>query len=165
MSTAIPWIDCASISNFPTVGFGPDSLKLEEYYYSIVREFRKAETLGRMEEALQSLNEVVMECSEKGWDGYDARPIAEAAYNDARRLIENLPLTSFIPMPEIIPEPGGEIGLEWSKGSRQVFVVSVIGDNEVIYAGLFGTNKTHGTEYFGDSLPSIVIENLKRLYH
>ncbi|HDH53274.1 MAG TPA: hypothetical protein ENH24_02190 [Nitrospirae bacterium] len=38
------------------------------------------------------------------------------------------------------------------------------GNNEIIYAGLYGTNKTHGIEYFGNSLPSAIISNLKRLY-
>nr|MBC8413194.1 hypothetical protein [bacterium] len=73
------------------------------------------------------------------------------------------PLISSIPVPEIIPEPGGEIGLEWSRGTRQVFIASFAGNNEIIYAGLFGTNKTHGTEYFGDSIPSKIMDNLKIL--
>lgn len=164
MSTAIPCTDCTSISNFPGVGFGTDFLRLKEYYHREVNKLRKAETLGRLDEVFQSLDEVFEECTEEGWDGYDARPITEETYFEARRLIESLPLTSSIPMPEIIPEPSGEIGMEWSKGNRLVFVASVSGKNEIVYAGLFGTNKTHGTEYFGESLPSPIIENLKRLY-
>lgn len=164
MSTAILCTDCTSISNFPGVGFGNDFLRLKKYYQTEVNKLREAETLGRLDDVLQSLNEVLEECSEEGWDGYDARPITEEAYLEAKRLIESLPFTSFIPMPEIIPEPNGEIALEWSKGKRLVFVASVSGKNEIVYAGLFGSNKTNGTEYFGDSLPSIIVENLKRLY-
>ncbi len=67
-------------------------------------------------------------------------------------------------MPEVVPEPGGEIGLEWYRRKRLVFTVSVSGSNEIIYTGLFGTNRIHGTEYFGDLLPSVILENLKRLY-
>ncbi len=81
----------------------------------------------------------------------------------AKRLLESLPLT-FFPIPEVIPEPNGEIGLEWYREKRNVFVASVSGRNEIVYAGLLGVNKLHGTEYFGDSLPSIILENLKRLY-
>ncbi len=164
MSTAILCTDCTSISNFPSTGFGADFEVLKKFYDGIVSELRKTETLGRMDEVLQSLDEVFWECSEEGWDGYDARPITEDAYIEAKRLIESLPLTSFIPMPEIIPEPNGEIALEWSKGKRLVFVTSVSGKNEIVYAGLFGTNKVNGTEYFGDSLPSAIIENLRKLY-
>lgn len=164
MSTVIPNINCVSISDFPSIGFGPEVEKLKEYYNSIIRGFRKTETLGRSDDVLQSLNEVFKECYEEGWDGYDALPITGSAYVEAKRLIESLPLTSFFPMPEVVPESNGEIGLEWYRKNRLVFIASVSGRNEIVYAGLFGANKTHGTEYFGDSLPSVILENLKRLY-
>ena len=116
-----------------------------------------------MKKVLQSLNKEFDECSEEGWDGYDALPITKEAYFEAMKLIKCLPITSF-PMPEVAPEPNGEIGLEWFIGRRQVFNASVSGKNEIVYAGLFGVNKVHGTEYFGDSLPFAILENLKRLY-
>lgn len=165
MSTAIQCFDSPSVSSFSGVGFSIEFSSLKKYCEKEIRDFRKAETIGRpLEEALQSLKEVFQECSEEGWDGYDALPISEEAYLETRRLLESLPLTSFIPMPEIIPEPTGEIGLEWSKGPDMVFVISVRGKNEIVYAGLFGRNKTHGIEYFSESLPPVIIENLKRLY-
>ena len=164
MSTAVQCTNCPSISSYHTSGVGPESLDLEKYYVNEISKFRRSATLGRIDETIYSLVDVFLECSEEGWDGYDALPITEDAYFEAKKLIECLPLTSSIPMPEIVPEPSGEIGLEWSRGKRQVFVVSVSGSNEIIYAGLFGTNKTHGVEYFGDSLPSMIIENLIRLY-
>lgn len=164
MSTATLRTDCFSIWNFPSIGFGPEVKALKRYYEEdIVSELKKTETLGHMDEALLSLNEVFEECSEEGWDGYEAPPITEEAYFEAKRLIESLPVTSF-PMPEVIPEPSGEIGLEWYRGKRLVFTASVSGRNEIVYAGLFGANRAHGTEYFGYSLPSVILENLKRLY-
>jgi len=163
MSTAIPCDDFISISNSPSIGFGDEVNKLKEYFKGIVNGFRNTETLGRSDDVLQSLDEVFDECSEEGWDGYDALPITKYAYIEAKRLIESLPLTSF-PIPEVVPEPSGEIGLEWYREARQVFVASVSGRNEIVYAGLLGVNKLHGTEYFGNSLPSIILENLKRLY-
>ncbi|MHC4181726.1 MAG: hypothetical protein ACYSWS_02165 [Planctomycetota bacterium] len=164
MSTATLCTDCFSIWNFPSIGFGPEVKALKRYYEEdIVSELKKTETLGHLNEALQSLNEVFEECSEEGWDGYDALPITEEAYFAAIKLIKSLPVTAF-PMPEVTPEPNGEIGLEWYREERQVFVASVSGRNEIVYAGLLGVNKSHGTEYFGDSLPSVILENLKRLY-
>ena len=114
-------------------------------------------------ETLQSFNEVSEECSEEGWDGYDALPITEEAYFATIKLIKSLHVTVF-PMPEVVPESNGEIGLEWYRRKRLVFTVSVSGNNEIVYAGLFGTNSVHGTGYFGDLLPSVILENLKRLY-
>ncbi len=68
-------------------------------------------------------------------------------------------------MPEILAEPDGEIGFEWYKDKDSVFVISVSGNNIITYAGLFGTsNKTHGTEYFADELPRIILENIRRLF-
>jgi hypothetical protein len=162
MSTAIPCTDWNSISNFPSIGFGPDFEGLKRFYDEEISKWRNTETLGRLDEVLQSLDELCKECSEEGWDGYDALPIDGDVCDEAKRLIRGLPIN--LPMPEIIPEPNGEIGLEWSRGNRLVFVASVSGKNEIVYAGLFGMNKTHGIEYLGDTLPSVIIENLRRLY-
>lgn len=116
----------------------------------------------RLEDALIALDGVYQECCESNWDGYGAEAITEDAYQEAFKLLRLLP--SNIPIPEIVPEPDGAIGLEWSKGRRFVFVASVCGENFITYAGMFGVNKIHGTEYFGDSLPSVVVENIRRLY-
>ena len=162
MSTPIPCTDCTSISISPTIGFGSEFNTLWKFYDKEIIEGRKAETLGRLNDVLQSLDELCKECSEEGWDGYNAIPVVEDTCDEAKRFIKSLPIN--FPMPEIVPEPNGGIGLEWSKGNRQVFVASVSGKSQIVYAGLFGINKTHGTEYFGDSLPSTIIENLRRLY-
>jgi hypothetical protein len=164
MSTATLHTDYVSIWNFPSIGFGPEAKALKRFYEEdIVSELKKTETLGHLDEALQSLNEVFKECSGEGWDGYDAFPITEDAYVEAIKLIKSLPITSF-PMPEVTSEPNGGIGLEWYRDNRLVFITSVCGKNEIVYAGMFGANKTHGIEYFGDSLPLVILENLKRLY-
>jgi len=163
MSTAIYCTDCRSITNFQNIGFGNDFKVLKNYFAEIVGELTKAETLGRQDQVLRSLAEVLKECSKEGWDGYEALPINEDAYLEAKRLILSLPIT--IPMPEVTPEPTGEMALEWSRGNRRVFIASVSGKNQIVYAGLFGINKTHGIEYFGDSLPSAILENLRRLYY
>ncbi len=163
MSMAIQCVECPSATLFGGVGFSDEFLRLKRHHDKAIKEFRSAETIGRsLEEALERLEEVFQECSEEGWDGYDAEPITEETYLEAKRFVEALPL--FIPKPEITPEPSGEIGLEWSQGRNRVFVVSVSGRNELVYAGVFGINEIHGVEYFGDFLPAIILENLKRLY-
>lgn len=116
----------------------------------------------RLDNAVATLNDVYQECCESNWDGYGAQAITEEAYQEAFKLLTLLP--SNVPMPEVVPEPSGAIGLEWSKGRFFVFVASVCGENFITYAGVFGVNKIHGTEYFGDSLPPIIVENIQRLY-
>ena len=56
------------------------------------------------------------------------------------------------------------ITLEWYRGKRMLFSISLSGKNELVYAGLFGPNKVHGTEYFGSSIPKKVIENIQDLF-
>jgi hypothetical protein len=137
-------------------------VQLSKYFDDIVAELRKSITLGGKTDVLQSLEDLFKECSETGWDGNEASPITEDAYVEARRLISNLPIN--LRMPEVVPEPSGEIGLEWSRGKDRVFILSLSGKNEIVYAGLFGINKVHGVEYFGDMVPSTILENLRRLY-
>ena len=113
--------------------------------------------------ALEELEKVYEECSEANWDGYGAMPISRETYFEARKLLTMIPLS--FQMPEILAEPDGEIGFEWYKDKDSVFVISVSGNNIITYAGLFGTsNKTHGTEYFADELPRIILENIRRLF-
>lgn len=113
--------------------------------------------------ALERLEEVYKECSMEDWDSYDAAAISQEAYLEARRLLRLIP--SSFPMPDILPEPEGEIGLEWYKESGFSFVISVGGNNIITYAGRFGkNNETYGTEYFTDSMPKIILDSLRRLF-
>ena len=116
----------------------------------------------RREEEIAALDAVYQECCDKDWDGYGANAITDDIYREAFKLLALLPLN--VPLPAIVPEPSGAIGLEWSKGRQFVFVASVCGENFITFAGVFGVNKIHGTEYFGDSLPYPIIQNIRRLY-
>ena len=113
--------------------------------------------------ALENLDEVYEECSETNWDGYDAQPISREAYFEASKLLRTIP-NSF-PMPDILPEPDGGIGLEWYKSKGFSFVISVSGKKIITYAGRFGKNtQTCGTENFMDSIPQVILNGLKRLF-
>ena len=139
-----------------------DALMIEDLLEKIRA---REETVDReitLEESRQALWTLYNETFQPDWDGYGAAAIPAEAFEEAWRLLELLP--SSIPIPEILPEPDGEIGLEWYRNNRFVFVVSVSGKHRINYAGIFGDNKTHGTEYFGESLPPVLMENLKRLY-
>jgi hypothetical protein len=164
MSTAIPCtgFDCPSYLTRPS-GVGPSG-----YFEKIVDEIAEmwssqSITFGSLlGETLTSLFEVYKECSKADWDGYGAAAITADAYEEAKKIIKLLP--SSIRMPEIVAEPSGEIGLEWRRGRGQIFVMSVSGRHKINYAGLFSGNKIYGSEYFDETLPSLVIEHLRRLY-
>lgn len=110
----------------------------------------------------QELFRIYRDCLEENWDGYDAAPIPPGAFKEAKKIISLLPLD--LPLPEIEPESTGEITFEWYKNQRNLFVIGVGGKETITYAGLFGQHaKARGAEYFKDELPSVIIQNIKRL--
>jgi hypothetical protein len=122
-----------------------------------------AEEQERFKLAYNELDEVYDECSEKDWDGYGAEAITAKAYNEAKIILNIIP-TSY-PEPEITPEPGGGIGIEWYKGEGESFIISVDGSKVMVYAGLFGkNNETYGNESFRNTIPRVIFEFLDRLY-
>ena len=156
-------------SNFRTrsyrTGSSEVSRSLQKSFDEIVQNLRTAVTWnyhGNTPDVLNTLKEIYMECSEESWDGYGAMPISQATYSEAMRFLDALP--SWIPTPEIVPEPDGDIGFEWNRGKDWVFVASVNGTNHITYAGIFGvSNKAHGTELFDGSIPKTLSDQIMRL--
>lgn len=164
MSVAIQKVDCPSFYGVPSgTGFSEDSKSLMATLKKQIRQLCEPLTIGSsLEDTITALSEVYKECSVADWDGYGAYPLSKDSLFEAYKFIELIP--SSLPMPQVIAEPSGEIGLEWHKDRGLSFAISFSGKNMISYAGIFGSNKTHGTEYFGDTIPSIIIENLRRLF-
>jgi len=114
----------------------------------------------RMEGRL-ALLEAAEEASEEDWDGYNAAPVDMRSLYHAEKLLRALPLV--VPAPEVSIHPNGNIMLEWHMGRRMAFTVSVGYDGALVYAGIFGSNTIHGTEYFADELPETIARNLGRV--
>jgi len=169
MSIAVPCIgfDCPSFLTMPS-GEGTDQGSSKKIVSDIRRVIAKmwgseSITFGRpLDDALASLVDVYKECSRSDWDAYGAVAVSSDAYEEAKKIINLLP--SSIQMPDIVAEPTGEIGFEWRRGRGQIFVFSVGGKHRINYAGIFGGNKIHGSEYFEETLPMAIIEHLRRLY-
>lgn len=164
MSVAVQCIDCPNFYGVPSgIGFSDDSKNLAKNIKKQIQDIYESLTIGRpLEETVESLMEIYKECSQANWDGYSANPLSENSVLEALKFIDLIP--SYFPMPQVIAEPSGEIGLEWFEDKRLIFVISFSGKNMISYAGIFGSNKTHGTEYFGDTVPPVIIDNLRRLY-
>jgi hypothetical protein len=103
------------------------------------------------------------ECKAQDWDGEGARAIPAAAYSEAQQLLLALPST--IPAPTFIPERSGRIAFEWYLKPDWVFLVSVGGNKELQFAGLFGPGEeAYGRANFGGSLPQRIAENLRTFF-
>jgi len=135
-------------------GVSDASKNLQKFYKDAIANLRRSVTWNYLSGVLVTLSEIYQECSEDNWDGYGALPITQETYDEAVRFLNALP--SWLPIPEIIPEPDGDIGFEWNFGKNRLLAVNVDGTNRITYAGLLGTgNKAHGTEVFDGSIPQI----------
>ncbi len=111
-----------------------------------------------MENWRQKLKEeaekIAKECNYEGWNGYDALPIKSSSLENTIRLIKLLPRK--IQIPDICPEPNGQIGLEWhpKKGT----ILSLSAYNDIIsYAAILGPQcKKYGEEPFTDIIPKTI---------
>jgi len=169
MSTAYACLDADHSSFFSM----PSGLVFDQESRSIlysklrdaIRSLWYDETISRgahLLEAEEALLQIYRECSGPRWDAYDAEPISVAAINEARIIIHKL--ISAFEMPEIVPEANGGIGLEWRMGKEKALVLVVTGKRRIEYAGIFGSGKVHGSEYFEGILPAPFIGLLRRLY-
>jgi len=118
-------------------------------------------TLGILRRKAKSLMEISKECSLNNWDGYGALAVNQATVFQAHRFLRALP--TVVPAPDIMAEPSGEVAFEWYLGPRWVLAISIDNRGELTYAGLFGSNEVHGTEYFEDELPEAIETNLYRV--
>jgi len=169
MSVAVSCIgfDCPSFLTMPS-SEGIDQNSSKKIVQGIRDEIAKmwgseSITFGRsIDEAFDALIDLCNQCSVADWDGYGAAAITLETFDEAKKIIRLLP--SSMPIPDIIAEPTGEIGFEWCKKKGRVLVISVGGKHRINYAGIFGGSKVHGSEYFDETLPLIIIEHFRRLY-
>ena len=113
-------------------------------------------------EAGARLDRVWVDASADNWDGYGATALSPAAYGHARTFLESLPTT--VPVPDVVPEPDGEIAFEWEYGAWRLLSVSIGPTGVLSYAALYGrTSKVHGTEKFVDRMPEAIAACLDRL--
>jgi len=124
--------------------------------------FEQSITIGKhYKEARRSLTKAFEECSVDNWDSYGAKAIDELSCVKAISFSRMLPM--HVPVPEIYIDSDGEVTFEWYLGPREVFSVTVRGNDELVYAGLFGANKTHGVEHLDDELPETILDNISRV--
>lgn len=146
-------VDLPFYSSHYEVGVSTPAQELTQYVIKIRNHASQSISLGWREPLNQQLMDVLSKCNLHGWDGYDANPINHFSIYAASRFLDLLP--NNIEIPEIVPEPTGEIGFLWTKGKYLTFVVSVNPD-KIIYAGLLGASKNHGETKFLNELPYVI---------
>jgi len=147
----------------PSEGIGPDASVVAERIKRICDHLKEALSLRRVaESASVELEEVASEAASPNWDGYGAQAVDPRTVQEAKRLLDALPTTT--PVPEVSADPDGEVAISWNLDSSWVFSVSVGPSGRLSYAGLFGTSKAYGTEWFLDEIPEAILDNISRLF-
>lgn len=150
---------CQPFVRSVNTGSSPESKRVEQRFIEALDHFR---SIPERERAFGELIKVVKDASTENWDSYRAKPASLQAAAVAVRFLTALPST--FPAPGIGVDPDGEISFEWIFSKGRMFSVSVSENGRLSYAGLFGNDATsHGTEPFYDTIPGIIIENIKRL--
>lgn len=142
-------------------GSGSVSEKVESYFAE-TKTLALAAASTLQSRAAAVLARLQKECSVKGWDGYEARPITSRTIARAQVFIDGLPC--WMPSPEIVPESDGEIAIEWDLGPNEIFSISIGELTPIHFAGLFGKNKErHGVEPFESSIPEEILSYINKL--
>lgn len=138
-----------------------------EKYFSLMKDIIRSQRqntsfIESFSPTIDDLFNIKEACSCPDWDGYGSDPINDESYALARRFIEDLP-TREIPAPEVSIDPDGEVVFDWFGEPCYTFSIS-FGTDKLTYAGLYGNNKTHGTEEYGENIPQIILQNINKVY-
>jgi hypothetical protein len=117
---------------------------------------------GTKAAALSQLTALVVEHSQAGWDGEDAKPIDPNAARLTRLFVRVIP--EDIPLPEFSAEPDGAISLDWMAGRDRAFSISVGPRDRLAFAWLDGADRGHGAVFFdGKQIPPRILIELRQM--
>jgi hypothetical protein len=106
----------------------------------------------------EEIKSILAMYSKAHWDGYDAGPVSTTSAIGAAMVLNALP--DHILRPSMVPEPDGEIALEWRTDRGTDFSLSVSGTT-LSYAGVFGgSSRKYGVEQFFGVLPPAILRIL-----
>lgn len=107
------------------------------------------------------LANIYYDCSVENWDDDGAIEITAGVIVSTLKFLRALPDSQ---LPEIGPDPQGEILLSWYKGDEDVFSVSIGENSRVAFAGLFGESEVRGQEHLENgNIPIDVSQYIQRI--
>lgn len=109
------------------------------------------------------IEDVAAECRSPNWDGYGARPVHDAAKEQAQRFVDLLPARFRAPDP--VADPEGNMALSWDFGPGRVLTIDIGDDGKLTYAALLGGGvKRHGVEQLNGHIPKVILETIDELH-
>jgi hypothetical protein len=115
----------------------------------------------RMEVLIPEIKELAEESGEVATMDAGAIPIDKETARAAIEFAFLLPLS--LPVPEVAPEPDGDISFDWEGPCKRMFSVSVNKEGRIAYAGRFGEkSKVHGIEQLSEVCPPEVLRGIEK---
>lgn len=159
-------LEMVPASNTLEKGIGEHSTQLWETEKKISLHATQPMTSGGWKRLLaDEAFEIYSECSEPGWDGYDASPLSRDSFLHARNFLDLIPV--WAPRPDLVPSPDGWISFEWRSLPNRI--LSVTPENGVlIYAAALGSQNVHygrvSLEEYRERRPSQIAELLSEYF-
>lgn len=110
---------------------------------------------------VQALDELLIEASETGWDGYGAAPVHPVTVAQAATFLRLLPTR--VTAPHISASPSGEVSFNWSTSRTRVMSVAVSATGRLTFAALVGDSRNFGSEPLSDELPQSIALALQKV--
>lgn len=126
----------------------------------ITFQVRAFDNSSAWKQAVVELNEIKQNCTRNNWDNAGSAKVESQTVKYAQELIERMP--NNLPLPEISPDPDGNINLEWYADKDFVFEISVDRNKNLYYAGRLPGQKISGREEFMGTFPEIVERHLRQ---
>ncbi len=143
-------------------GVSDDASAVEREYQEMLGSLFQGQTVAKIyRQTVRIFNQAIEESSFDNWDGQGAKALDTLAWEKALWFSQLLPTD--VPVPDIYVDSDGEATFEWYIAPLQVFSVTVRGNGGLVYAGIFGENKTHGTEHLDDEMPAVILDNIYRV--
>jgi len=145
-------------------GASDDAARIASQFREFFGRFVQSATGSeRVLEPRQAIYDLVARCAQENWNGEGAEPITADAASRASELLVSLP--SYLPVPDIFPDPSGAISFEWYRRPKHRLVLSIYGNGAVEFAGLLGVgNEVYGEARMAGGLPEIIRAHLRQLF-
>lgn len=151
------------LSPYETIplGISDSAIYAEKELSESFNRLRMTESVGLGTAIIDELCDVYEECSVADWDGYNALPVVSDTYLNAKYFLNALPES--VPAPTSIgAEPDGDLEMEWYRSPSHLLSISISPDSRLHYAASFGTARHKGTVIFLGSIPTSILELIRR---
>jgi len=160
MTTTLKYFPTSPLNFLPSFALSDEANDVRDSVAGVYANLANAESLNARN--VREFHNTYLDAREDDWDGYQAKPVSVETFKRAKTFLEEC--FGRFPVPSSGATPGGALSFEWYLAPTKRFIVSISEEDELAYAGLFGSATVHGTEVFRGEFPQALAQHLSRLY-